>query len=96
MQVEGGDLERVRELLDADSLPYSPTPGGPSTTHAAASYGYDDILLLIIQRYPDEVDAETTKSQGRKTPLAAAIMSERKSTVSLLIREVRTIQFMNL
>ena len=69
----GGNVDRVRDLLDRGACVNARNHKGQTALHCAARAGFTDIVALLLDR---GADADATDDDGR-TPLAAA----RRSTV---------------
>lgn len=77
-----GDAEQVRSFLLNQPVDLR-APGGQTALHAAARYGHDDIVRMLIEKRAD-VDAQD--EEGR-APLHLAVKHNRHDTVELLIKE---------
>lgn len=76
----GGNVQRVRDLLDAGADVNVRNSKGQSALHCAAKAGFVDIVALLLERGA-EVDAVDSKGE---TPLATALRSTVKDKQRLL------------
>lgn len=76
----GGNVERVRALLDAGADVNVRNHKGQSALHCAAKAGFVDIVALLLE-HGAEVDAQDRQGE---TPLATALRSTVKDKAKLL------------
>lgn len=76
----GGNVERVRTLIEAGADVNVRNYKGQSALHCAAKAGFVDIVALLLER-GCEADA---RDRGGETPLAAALQSTVKDKARLL------------
>ena len=76
----GGNVERVRTLIEAGADVNVRNHKGQSALHCAAKAGFVDIVALLLEQ-GCEVDAQ---DRGGETPLAAALRSTVKDKAKLL------------
>ena len=76
----GGNVERVRTLIEAGADVNVRNHKGQSALHCAAKAGFVDIVSLLLE-HGCEVDA---RDRGGETPLAAALRSTVKDKAKVL------------
>ena len=76
----GGNVERVRTLIEAGADVNVRNHKGQSALHCAAKAGFVDIVSLLLE-HGCEVDA---RDRGGETPLAAALRSTVKDQANVL------------
>ena len=79
-----GDIERVRQMLDADPARIRDTrPSGRRPLSAAIEAGHDEIAHLLLERGVDPNWSEPTAPKGRSLQVAAA--AGKRDLVELLL-----------
>lgn len=76
----GGDIDRVRELLDGGLDVNAHGVAGQTALHAAASKGNNEIVTLLLDRGAD-VNA---KDEIGATPLNSAALNNHQDTVAII------------
>ena len=86
-RTDGGDLSAVIKLVQEGAFPYitGESWSGYTVIHEAASRGYLDILRVLFNNFPEEINIKTRLGS---TPLSAAYMTERTNVVEYLIEKV--------
>ena len=86
---EGGDLQRVKDLLEEGAtLSYINRYTQQTALHEAAARGYNPIVKAILDKYPDAINLRGKGFHSKTTPLRTAIMNERRMTVKILLKHV--------
>ncbi|XP_027331706.1 potassium channel SKOR-like [Abrus precatorius] len=86
-----GDLYQLKGLIRAGADPNKTDYDGRSPLHLAASRGYEDITLFLIQ---EKVDVNIRDNFGN-TPLLEAIKNGHDRVASLLVREGASMKIEN-
>ncbi|KAF2545542.1 hypothetical protein F2Q70_00024098 [Brassica cretica] len=86
-----GDLYQLKSLIRAGADPNKTDYDGRSPLHLAASRGYEDITLYLIQ---ESVDVNIKDKLGN-TPLLEAIKNGNDRVATLLVKEGATLSIEN-